>query len=163
MLGAWKFGRGKGVKVRKIKDGTSKTMVASEVLSWDGSASDRNFSEDIRGVWTCPSMGASTYSHMWGPNAVGKDPTSGADRRDTINGCEDDATDIPATSNLSCIEKRGGGKTAAETWASARSMHNGGVVAARADGSVGFFADDVDLAIWRAMATRARGDKSDID
>ena len=71
MLGAWKFGRGKGTKVRKIKDGTSKTIVASELLTWDGSASDRNFSEDIRGVWTCPSMGGSTYSHMWPPNAVG--------------------------------------------------------------------------------------------
>ena len=144
--GAWKFGRGKGTKVRRIKDGVSKTIVVSEVLTYDGSAGDRNYSEDIRGVWMCPSMGASTYSHLWGPNSV---------TLDQINGCEDDAADIPPGHPLNCTERRGGGKTAAETWASARSQHNGGVVAGRADGSVGFFADDTDLELWHNLATRS--------
>jgi len=150
--GAWKFGRGKGIKVRRIKDGVSKTIVVSEVLTYDGSASDRNYSEDIRGVWMCPSMGASTYSHLWGPNSV---------TNDQINGCEDDDADIPVGHPLRCTERRGGGKSAADTWASARSQHNGGVVAGRADGSVGFFADDIDLDLWHALATRAGGDRSD--
>jgi hypothetical protein len=152
--GAWKFGRGRGIKVRRIKDGVSKTVVVSEVLTYDGSASDRNYSEDIRGTWMCPSMGASTYSHLWGPNST---------TLDRINGCEDDERDIPAGHPLNCEERRGSGKSAAQTWASARSQHNGGVVAGRADGSVGFFADDVDLELWQNLATRARGDRSDME
>jgi prepilin-type N-terminal cleavage/methylation domain-containing protein len=39
-------------------------------------------------------------------------------------------------------------------WRSARSMHPEGVNAARVDGSVTFYADDVDPALWRALATR---------
>ena len=152
--GAWKFGRGQGTKVRRIKDGTSKTIVISEVLTYDGSAPDRNYSEDIRGTWLCPSMGASTYSHLWGPNST---------TLDQINGCEDDAADIPEGHPLNCTERRGGGKSAADTWAAARSQHNGGVVAGRADGSVGFFSDDIDLPLWQALATRARGDRSDVE
>jgi hypothetical protein len=153
-LGVWKFGRGKGIAVRRIKDGVSKCIVVSEVLTYDGSGSDRNFSEDIRGVWMCPSMGASCYSHLWGPNST---------TRDQINGCEDDEEDIPPGHPLECTERRGGGKSAANTWASARSQHNGGVVAGRADGSVGFFSDDVDLVLWQNLATRARQDRSDME
>lgn len=44
---------------------------------------------------------------------------------------------------------------AAFGWRSARSLHPGGVNAARADGSVQIYADDIDPAIWRALATRS--------
>jgi prepilin-type N-terminal cleavage/methylation domain-containing protein len=146
--GIWKYGHGKGTKERKIVDGTSKTIVASEVLTWDGSSpSNRAMSEDIRGVWTVPSMGASTYSHLYLPNST---------VNDQINGCEKDkGTDIPDGHLLNCVQKTGRGISGGETWASARSQHNGGVVAARADASVGFFADDIALEIWQALATRA--------
>ncbi len=149
--GSWKFGRGKGVKLRRIKDGVSKTIVASEVLTFDGDASDRNFSEDIRGVWSTPSMGGSTYSHMYGPNST---------VNDKINGCE---ADIPATNLLACQQQPASGQSAGETFASARSQHNGGVVSGRGDGSVGFFSDDTDINIWHALATRAGGDVSDVN
>jgi prepilin-type N-terminal cleavage/methylation domain-containing protein len=152
--GSWKFGRGKGIAVRKVKDGVSKTIVVSEVLTWDGAASNRANSEDIRGVWTCASMGASTYSHRTGPNST---------VNDQINGCENDPTDIPTGHPLNCTERTGGGQSAGDTWAAARSQHNGGVVSGRADGSVGFFADDVDIELWQNLATRARGDRSDMD
>ncbi len=150
--GEWKYGRGKGVKIRKIKDGVSKTVVVSEVLTWDGSCGGNSqFSEDIRGVWVCASMGASTYSHMTPPNS---------NIRDTINGCEkDEGKDIPANHPLNCEEKRGRGVSAGETFASARSQHTGGVVAGRADGSVGFYTDDTAIEIWQALATRAGSDR----
>ena len=41
------------------------------------------------------------------------------------------------------------------TWAAARSDHRGGVNAIMADASGKFFADDVDLAVWRALGTRS--------
>jgi prepilin-type N-terminal cleavage/methylation domain-containing protein len=47
-----------------------------------------------------------------------------------------------------------------ETFAAitSRSFHLGGVNAARADGSVGFFADTITLSIWRALGTRNGSD-----
>jgi prepilin-type N-terminal cleavage/methylation domain-containing protein len=153
-LGIWKFGRGKGTKTRKIKDGTSKSIVVSEVLTVDGKAgSNATLSEDIRGVWVCGSMGASTYSHKTGPNST---------VHDRINSCEDDVpADIPANSLLLCEEQSSSGQSAGNTWAAARSMHNGGVVAGRADGSVGFYSDDIDKYIWWALGTRAGNDRTE--
>ena len=151
--GAWKFGRGKGTKTRKIKDGTSKTVVVSEVLAIDGIGANRQFSDDIRGVWVSSSMGASTYSHLTGPNAI---------QPDVINGCESDLQEIPPNSPLICEEKRPSrSPSAAATFAAARSKHNGGVVAGRADGSVGFYADDIQLSVWHALATRSGLDRTD--
>ena len=42
-----------------------------------------------------------------------------------------------------------------ELWAAARSRHPGGVNAAMADGSVNFYTDDIDLDVWKAVATRS--------
>jgi prepilin-type N-terminal cleavage/methylation domain-containing protein len=150
--GIWKFGRGKGTKTRRIKDGTSKSIVVSEVLTVDGRAgSDATKSEDIRGVWTTASMGGSTYSHLYPPNST---------VHDRINACEDDAPqDIPANSLLLCEQQSVGGRSGGETWASARSQHNGGVVAGRADGSVGFYSSDTDKLVWWALGTRAANDR----
>ncbi|MDG2385270.1 MAG: DUF1559 domain-containing protein [Pirellulaceae bacterium] len=146
--GTWKYGRGKGTKTRKLKDGASKTIVISEVLTIDGG---RQFSDDIRGVWVAPSMGASTYSHLTGPNSI---------KPDEINGCVRER-DLPPNSPLVCVNKRPSrSPSAAATFAAARSKHNGGVVAGRADGSVGFYADDIQINIWQNLATRARGDRT---
>jgi hypothetical protein len=43
---------------------------------------------------------------------------------------------------------------AAYGWRAARSMHPDGVNGARVDGSVRFYNDDINPAVWRAMATR---------
>ena len=153
--GLWKFGHGKGVKTRKIKDGASKTIVVSEVLIVDGRGSSSVESEDIRGVWTSPSMGASTYSHHTTPNST---------INDQINSCEDDVPrDVQPDSLLLCTEKPPTGQSGADTWASARSQHKGGVVAGRADGSVGFFTDDTDAEIWFALGTRAGGETDNLN
>ena len=44
-------------------------------------------------------------------------------------------------------------------WAAARSEHPGGVFAARADGSVEFYNDEISLVVWQALASRAGGSK----
>ncbi len=182
LRGTWKYGRGKGVAIRKIKDGASKTMVVSEVLTFDGSASDPQFSEDIRGIWTSPSQGASTYSHLIPPNAVGETPDNllrpprgeglpnmfgydqydiellraENDRRDHINSCE---RDIPRTDPMACIQVPATGSRAGRIYAAARSKHSGGVVAGKADGSVGFYADSIDPVIWRGFGSRQGEDR----
>lgn len=43
-------------------------------------------------------------------------------------------------------------------WISARSLHFGGVVASRLDGSTHFVASSIDISTWRAVATRAGGE-----
>jgi hypothetical protein len=153
MAGVWKFGHGSGMPTSKIKDGTSKTIVVSEVLSIDGRAgADVTSSEDLRGTWACPSMGASAYTHWMRPNST---------KPDVINSCEDDVADLPPTTNLLCQEKAPRGQSAGDTYAAARSRHTGGVVAGRADGSVGFYVDDLDIHVWLALGTRAGGDRVD--
>jgi hypothetical protein len=146
MSGEWKYALGQGIPALKIKDGTSRTVVLSEVLTWDGTDRSQEYSEDIRGVWTSGSMGASIYTHKYGPNSP---------MPDRINACD---TALPREHPLFCEQARARGPAAAETWASARSAHRDGVVAALADGSVRFFAADIHLPVWQALATRAGQD-----
>lgn len=166
--GMFKFAHGKGTKLSKVRDGVSKTIVCSEVLTVDGVGESPQYSDDIRGVWTTPSMGGSTYSHFTTPNYNGVGGAAGgldnlvvkfAAGPDTINGCENDPLELPggADSALRCTPKRDGSFSGAETWAAARSQHPGGVVAGRADGSVGFYPDGIDRGVWQALATRAGG------
>jgi hypothetical protein len=147
--GVWRLGRGYGVKARRIHDGTSRTMMLSEVLAVDGKGRIAGASDDIRGVWVTASMGGSNYSHKTTPNSTVKD---------RINGCELDANDLPRRSRLSCVEQSATGPTAGDTFADARSEHRGGVLAASADGAVHFYGNDIDPDVWSALGTRANGD-----
>jgi len=141
--GEWKVAHGQGIPTSKLKDGTSRTVLLSEVLTWDGVDGTNPYSIDIRGVWTSPSMGASTYSHKYGPNSQ---------MPDRISGCE---VQMQSGRLMQCEQAPASGPDSAETWASARSSHRDGVVAALADGSVRFVADDIHLPLWQAFATRA--------
>jgi hypothetical protein len=146
--GEWRLGHGIGMPAAKIKDGASRTVVLSEVLAWDGSPNDTSqHSPDLRGVWTSVSMGASTYTHKYGPNSP---------MPDRINSCD---RGIPRESSLYCEQAVATGPDSSETWASARSAHRGGVVAASADGSVRFYAEDIHLPVWQALATRAGNER----
>jgi prepilin-type N-terminal cleavage/methylation domain-containing protein len=138
-LGRWKAGLGIGTRIAQITDGTSNTMVVSEVLAVKDAG-------DGRGAWVWPGMGGSSYSAMFGPNSFQTDvlPACG----NTVKlGDADRAGGDP----LGCKQEFRGGKV----WASARSRHPGGVVVGMADGSTHFIADGIDLTIWKAMATRA--------
>jgi hypothetical protein len=58
--------------------------------------------------------------------------------------------DCMSTKLLALINER----YAAFGWRAARSLHPDGVNAARVDGSVQFYGDAIDRAVWRALATR---------
>ncbi|HTQ40537.1 MAG TPA: DUF1559 domain-containing protein [Pirellulales bacterium] len=130
--GVFKMARNRGVKPREVTDGLSKTLMISEVQIWDTY-------KDVRGVWSCGSPGASTFLAKTGPNSV---------MPDTIIGCD---STIPSSNPLNCTQNQIDG----QLWAAARSGHPGGVVAAMGDGSVTFFVDNIDLAVWQALSTRA--------
>jgi prepilin-type processing-associated H-X9-DG protein len=140
-------GAGKGARVADILDGTSNTLMFSEVLAFhDATGTDSTAPEgtnrDWRGVMLCPGIGASSFTTKTTPNST---------TPDRMPACE---PAIPTTSKLFCELNRNDGFT----WAAARSMHAGGVNAAMADGSVRFFSDTVNAVVWQALGTRAGGE-----
>jgi prepilin-type N-terminal cleavage/methylation domain-containing protein/prepilin-type processing-associated H-X9-DG protein len=146
--GKWKMGLGQGTKLSQIIDGSSNTLMISEVVGVDSSL-------DGRGGWVLQSMGSSNFSAKWEPNARGDgiDPETNASlpKRDRIAMCD---TRIQASDPLFCETRRQDG----QVWAAARSRHSGGVNAAMCDASVRFVTDGIDLRTWRALATREGGE-----
>ena len=129
--GQWKMGLGQGTKRAEIRDGTSNTLMISEVLGYDSRL-------DTRGGWVLNSPGSTNFMALYGPNS---------EEYDVSPMCE---TNIPESDPLHCIENRADGNV----WASARSRHLNGVNVAFADSSVKYMPDTVDLVAWRAMGTR---------
>ena len=141
--GKWKMGLGQGNRAGDISDGISKTMAISEVLAWDTEA-------DLRGTWTCPSPGASTYTALFQPNSSGTQ-----DAMDHVVGCDRSRTNGPPPgSPLACRPSRDDGSA----YASARSSHTGGVVVGYGDARTTFVRDEINLTIWSAQSTRANAE-----
>lgn len=122
-------------RLSDIQDGTSKTIVLSELIAPAASA-DTGSGADVRAFWS-DSFGAS-YSHMFTPNSSLGDSCMSNCHNDPQNG-------TPAQPFVG---------TYWGYWANgARSRHTGGVNACLADGSVRFFADEISLDVWQAMAS----------
>ena len=130
----------RGAGAKDITDGTSNTMLLSEVRVGLHEA-------DVRGTWALSSAGASgLFWHGWsnatsgganGPNPCGIDP-------DFIAGCNllefTIGSDTLRAQCMGCAGTEGLGRSPA------RSQHApGGVLAAFADGSVHWIGNDVDL------------------
>jgi type II secretory pathway pseudopilin PulG len=135
-VGRARVGYRKGVRQADVADGSSHTMIVSEVMGV-------NSATDNRGAWTWAAMGASYFTAMAAPNAPYNQPA------DVIPFC--DNTVLPPQSPLTGTQ----GATATAWSAAARSAHPGLVNAAMADGSTQTISDTIDLAIWQAAATRA--------
>ncbi len=119
---------------RDIKDGTSRTVAFSEVISGpDGTT-------DTRGVWWSD-LGTG-YSHLRTPNSAIPDQLLGG-----LTYCS--ALKAPCLPTAPC-------------WSglinAARSMHPGGVNACLADGSVHFFSDEIDAELWIDLASIDSGE-----
>jgi prepilin-type processing-associated H-X9-DG protein len=142
------MGTGQGTKFSQIIDGSSNTLMISEVVGVDSSL-------DGRGGWVLPSMGSSNFSAKWEPNAHGEgiDPETNTSllKRDRIAMCD---ARLQPNAPLFCETRRQDG----QVWAAARSRHPGGVNAAMCDASVRFVTDGIDLRTWRALATREGGE-----
>ncbi len=134
-------------KLSALTDGTSSTVLASEVLAGrdDSYADDHNF--DMRGVWSeGTGMGACAYTHLHTPNSsVGDALFLMPGQRNCVP-----FDDMPCSDSA--------GNTYYSEYASARSRHPGGVNVAFADGHVSFFSDEVDLLTWQALSTIAGGE-----
>jgi len=119
-------------RIRDITDGSSNTLAVSEVRF------SRTAADDSRGSWMFPGMGGAAFSTGLAPNSSSAD---------AVGSCTDNSADFP------CVTDSTGTQIAA-----ARSMHEGGVLASLADGTVRFISENVDSGVWEALGTRSNGE-----
>ena len=124
------------------QDGTSGTVLLSEVLGVDDTA-------DGRGAWIWNGMGGTCFTTRNTPNSS---------VNDKIQACASSAV-----GKLACVQNQHGDTATpaasfGDLWASARSDHEGGVNAALADGSVRYITDSIDPNVWKALGTKSGGE-----
>jgi len=130
--------KGQVVTFANITDGTSNTILCSEVVV--GKASD------LRGTtWWADSAGFTT---QLAPNSTIPDAMYSA----TSCGCT--GTPPACNGNTPCVVVA----TLAPLFEGARSKHPGGVNTAMCDGSVKFFKNSISLATWRAISSTRGGE-----
>ena len=145
-----RLGIGKATKINNIQDGTSNTVMFSEVLPYDvdnigpNSSSPAGRNRDGRGCVLLPGPGGNMFTTVTTPNS---------DTPDTMYYC-DTTIPNPHPNKLQCVQNRSNG----DLWAAARSKHTGGVNAAMADGSVRFFANSINPVAWSALGTKSGGE-----
>ena len=153
----WKSAARRGVlgpdiksKMKELLDGTSKTIILSEVRA----GLNRR---DRRGVWAMSGVGSSSlFWHGWSAGSVG--PANGPNDRssssDDIPGClsiiqemkrqgHDNPVAVMAREKMTCRFNRAVASPQSGQ-AGTRSQHRGGVVSGFVDGSVRFIGDDIE-------------------
>jgi prepilin-type N-terminal cleavage/methylation domain-containing protein len=128
--------------IASVSDGTSKTVMMSEVISgsdWSDST------HDYRGAWWVD-QGVG-YSHWQTPNSPQPDRMGDAPGTGNYTSTKPGLSDI-----VSGPGGWGGWMTAA------RSRHPGGVVAANADGSVRFVNESISSDVWTALGSMNGGE-----
>ena len=133
-----------GVKgLQSLTDGTSSTLMNSEVVQGQGAAGvvvNGNTVSDIRGftIWG----DACTFSTVIGPNSTFPDVIY-----TPVHCGYPYAQNPPCTSNSSNM-----------TWFGSRSRHPGGVNSVLCDGHVQFVKNSINIGIWRALSTIQGGE-----
>ena len=131
------FGINSETKIRDMIDGTSTTMLMSEMIAATG-PSENGRPLDSRGDFFDPIFGAFYIATFFTPNS-GYDSTL----------CDPPDPLIPAP----CYTPGPNGFY----FSTAKSRHPGGVQALFADGSVHFITDEIELGVWRALGSMADG------
>ncbi len=124
-------GNARRVSIREITDGTSNTLMVSEVI--------KGIDFDLRGfAWWGYGNG---FTAFYGPNP------GELDRMQSLSYCN---SSVP---NPTCTSSAGGSMIH-----SVRSQHVGGVNVGMCDSSGRFVSDSVDLEVWRAASTIQGGE-----
>jgi prepilin-type N-terminal cleavage/methylation domain-containing protein len=124
---------GRPVSLLEITDGTSGTLMTSEVVQGQGN--------DLRGFsWWGGASGFVTYLV---PNSSQPDVVTGGNCQSNVN------MNPPCTTISTPSQPRMMG---------ARSRHTGGVNAGRCDGSISFIRNDIDYNVWQALGTSKGGE-----
>jgi prepilin-type processing-associated H-X9-DG protein len=156
---ATRLGVGRGTRITAIQDGTSNTVMYSEVLPFTdpldaaSSSSPAGTNQDGRGAVLFPGPGGNTFVTFTAPNSTTMDRMYYCDTR------------IPAGNldRLACERVDQNSTTDGNLWAAARSKHTGGVNVCMADGSVRFVRDGISLQAWQAAGTKSGGETLSLD
>jgi prepilin-type N-terminal cleavage/methylation domain-containing protein len=125
--------------IRDILDGSSNTMMASEIRI----VADFGSKSDARGdIWSGTTKCGYMFTTATTPNSLVPDQLDGK------NGCPNPTSDPP------CFQATG----AQREFNAARSRHAGGVDVLCCDGSVKFIKDSISLSVWRALSTKDGGE-----
>ena len=147
----------KPIAIREITDGTSQTILMLEMLQAPTGGPPESAIDRRARLWI-PASGTYQISTLLLPNSTAC-PSGGQDGSIPVNsktGCGRDyasCLDRPDI-GLPCTNNAG----ANDFTLASRSHHPGGVHIALGDASVRFVSNDVNLATWRALATRSGDD-----
>jgi len=132
-------------KWAQLRDGTSNTTLASEVLAGkDDSKGPGDKNWDARGMWAWHMMGSFAYTHLNTPNTEVGDAMYAAGSLNCV-----DARDMPCDNTH--------GSRWDEFHAAARSRHPGGVNTVFGDGHVAFISETIELQTWRCLGAMNDG------
>jgi prepilin-type N-terminal cleavage/methylation domain-containing protein/prepilin-type processing-associated H-X9-DG protein len=127
------------VKITDITDGTSNTLLASEITQWNQGT---GLSRERRGRIYNAYNGENFFSTLYSPNTAAADcPTGCGENLPPYMPC--------------CWSSGGYPGLSSGTNISTRSLHSGGVNAVLCDGSVRFVSNNVSLPAWQASGSRA--------
>jgi len=134
----WTRVYGKPVKLAEITDGTSNTLMFSEVL--------QGRDNDLRGFsWWGNASGFVTFMP---PNSTLPDVITGGICKPLVT------PRMPCTTTSTVSSPRMMG---------ARSLHTGGVNTTRCDGSVGFISNNIDFVAWNSVGTSQGSEVVSVD
>ena len=148
------FTLGTGVSMKKIIDGSSKTLMISEQIVATGDAWAGPISEMFL------PQGGNGFNGFYSPNLLGCDtvndgyPAVGTRNGRPGNGGvpDGDCSTVGGVENASLAARSKHGNSA-----------GGGVNASMCDGSVRWFSDSISLTVWRGLSSAAGGEQVTVD
>lgn len=156
-----------GTALRLFTDGTSKTLLVAEVKAWTPYLRDQPHSDDT------PLADPNDICSLGGSFKIDSGHTEWVDGRVHQSGF---TALFPPNTPVTCTQggqvydidwtsEREGVSPTGITYSSvtSRSYHSGGVVnVAMVDGSIHAISGDIELLVWRALATRAGGESAEL-
>lgn len=149
------------VKIADLTDGTSQTCLFSEKLRGTGTPNPRTDMFTMQNTTTLDE----TYTRCTGTNTATATPLTSKQGYSWVMGemCCTSYNHIATPNTTTCAGIGFPGNMANMAMeVPASSYHSGGVNVCMADASVRFVSNNVSLATWRAMGTRARGEVFDL-
>ena len=156
------------LKMARIEDGTSKTLMAGEVKAWtyytrNSQPPSTEIPDTVAEASACVSAASSDYKNTghteWPDGRVHHTGITATMPPNTFVPYEGPDGRVDADYN-SWQEGKGGLANTNATYAiiTSRSYHPGSVQVAMMDGSGQTINDNIDMLVWRSMATRAGGE-----